>query len=47
MVRAESTSSRHTDDEKFWANIRPAYPEQRPLINLNDAADSPPPLVVE
>jgi selenocysteine lyase/cysteine desulfurase len=47
MVRAESTSSRHTDDEKFWANIRAAYPEQQPLLNLNNAAVSPPPLVVE
>lgn len=31
----------------YWAAVRAAYPEQRPLLNLNNAAVSPPPLVVE
>jgi selenocysteine lyase/cysteine desulfurase len=34
-------------DEAYWAAVRAAYPEQRPLLNLNNAAVSPPPLVVE
>ncbi|RZF23563.1 aminotransferase class V-fold PLP-dependent enzyme [Paraburkholderia sp. UYCP14C] len=30
-----------------WAQVREAYPGQHPLLNLNNAAVSPPPLVVE
>ena len=30
-----------------WERIRAAYPAQRPLLNLNNAAVSPPPLVVQ
>lgn len=33
--------------EDLWERVRAAYPEQRPLLNLNNAAVSPPPLVVE
>ncbi len=35
------------DGEKFWESVRAAYPTQQPLMNLNNAAVSPPPLVVE
>jgi selenocysteine lyase/cysteine desulfurase len=34
-------------DEDYWRAVAAAYPEQRPLLNLNNAAASPPPLVVE
>lgn len=34
-------------DEMFWEGVRAAYPTQQPLMNLNNAAVSPPPLVVE
>jgi selenocysteine lyase/cysteine desulfurase len=34
-------------DQAYWGAVRSAYPEQRPLLNLNNAAVSPPPLVVE
>jgi selenocysteine lyase/cysteine desulfurase len=37
----------HTTDEAFWRAVRASYPEQRPLLNLNNAAVSPPPLRVE
>ncbi|MFM0617491.1 aminotransferase class V-fold PLP-dependent enzyme [Paraburkholderia nemoris] len=30
-----------------WARVRESYPVQHPLLNLNNAAVSPPPLVVE
>ncbi len=40
-------SSSHITDENFWEHIREAYPKQQPLMNLNNAAVSPPPLVVE
>jgi len=40
-------SSSHATDEAFWERIRDAYPRQQPLLNLNNAAVSPPPLVVE
>ncbi|CAM2187517.1 Aminotransferase class V [Paraburkholderia sacchari] len=33
--------------ELDWAQVRASYPRQRPLLNLNNAAVSPPPLVVE
>jgi selenocysteine lyase/cysteine desulfurase len=33
--------------DEYWRAVRCAYPEQRPLLNLNNAAASPPPLVVE
>lgn len=33
--------------DDFWDRVRAAYPEQQPLLNLNNAAVSPPPLVVE
>ena len=34
-------------DDAFWLAVGAAYPEQRPLLNLNNAAVSPPPLLVE
>ena len=39
----------HADasDNAFWARIRAAYPAQAPLLNLNNAAVSPPPLTAE
>ena len=37
----------HVTDEAYWRAVRAAYPEQRPLLNLNNAAVSPPPLRVE
>ncbi|GAA3625412.1 cysteine desulfurase [Lentzea roselyniae] len=37
----------HLGREDFWERVRAAYPEQQPLLNLNNAAVSPPPLVVE
>jgi selenocysteine lyase/cysteine desulfurase len=37
----------HPDGEADWERVRAAYPEQQPLLNLNNAAVSPPPLVVE
>jgi selenocysteine lyase/cysteine desulfurase len=36
----------HTGEEA-WHRIRAAYPHQQPLLNLNNAAVSPPPLVVQ
>ena len=33
--------------EAFWLEVRAAYPRQEPLLNLNNAAVSPPPLEVE
>ncbi|RWN03631.1 MAG: aminotransferase class V-fold PLP-dependent enzyme [Mesorhizobium sp.] len=33
--------------EAFWQEVRAAYPRQEPLLNLNNAAVSPPPLEVE
>ncbi|MER5224978.1 aminotransferase class V-fold PLP-dependent enzyme [Streptomyces flaveus] len=33
--------------DDFWEGIRAAYPEQQSLLNLNNAAVSPPPLVAE
>ena len=35
------------DDEKRWEHVRARYTEQEPLLNLNNAAVSPPPLAVE
>lgn len=35
------------DVEERWERIRACYPVQAPLLNLNNAAVSPPPLVVE
>ncbi len=32
---------------RYWGAVRAGYPEQRPMLNLNNAAVSPPPLVVE
>ncbi|MEM5430387.1 aminotransferase class V-fold PLP-dependent enzyme [Cupriavidus oxalaticus] len=40
-------SSSHAADESLWERVRDAYPRQQPLLNLNNAAVSPPPLVVE
>lgn len=40
-------SSIHATDEAFWERIRDAYPRQQPMLNLNNAAVSPPPHVVE
>jgi selenocysteine lyase/cysteine desulfurase len=33
--------------EDYWERVRAAYPAQEPLLNLNNASVSPPPLVVE
>ena len=33
--------------EAFWLEVRAAYPRQKPLLNLNNAAVRPPPLAVE
>jgi selenocysteine lyase/cysteine desulfurase len=44
MTASISIASGHDVD---WARVRQAYPLQRPLLNLNNAAVSPPPLVVE
>ncbi|MGH8787367.1 MAG: hypothetical protein ACREYA_20080 [Cupriavidus necator] len=35
-------SNAHATDEAFWERIRSAYPTQQPLLNLNNAAVSPP-----
>ncbi len=39
--------ARDATDEAYWRAVGAAYPVQRPLLNLNNAAASPPPLVVE
>jgi selenocysteine lyase/cysteine desulfurase len=39
------TNSLPADD--LWEAVRAAYPRQEPLLNLNNAAVSPPPVVVE
>jgi selenocysteine lyase/cysteine desulfurase len=36
-----------SNDAVDWEHIRAAYPTQQPLLNLNNAAVSPPPLVVQ
>lgn len=33
--------------EESWEQVRARYPDQEPLLNLNNAAVSPPPEVVE
>ena len=38
---------RSATDDAYWRAVGAAYPEQRPLLNLNNAAVSPPPLLVE
>lgn len=40
-------ANRQINDEQFWEGVRAGYPRQQPLMNLNNAAVSPPPLVVE
>jgi hypothetical protein len=35
------------DNEERWEQVRERYPAQEPLLNLNNAAVSPPPRVVE
>ncbi len=42
----ESVQNR-TTAEVDWLHVRESYPAQWPLLNLNNAAVSPPPLVVE
>jgi selenocysteine lyase/cysteine desulfurase len=42
--KRDEMSGNHAPD---WERIRAAYPAQRPLLNLNNAAVSPPPLVVQ
>ncbi|KAA0997747.1 aminotransferase class V-fold PLP-dependent enzyme [Paraburkholderia panacisoli] len=42
-----TTSSSDLSGEQFWEKVRAAYPTQQPLMNLNNAAVSPPPVVVE
>jgi selenocysteine lyase/cysteine desulfurase len=46
-MEMQSITSDQADGEKFWEGVRAAYPTQQPLMNLNNAAVSPPPLVVE
>jgi selenocysteine lyase/cysteine desulfurase len=46
-MEVQSMSDKSVAGEAFWERVRAAYPEQRPLLNLNNAAVSPPPLVVE
>ena len=46
-MNGQVKSSNQLSGENFWERVRAAYPEQRPLMNLNNAAVSPPPLVVE
>jgi selenocysteine lyase/cysteine desulfurase len=41
------TISSNFNGEEDWKRVRSAYPVQEPLLNLNNAAVSPPPLVVE
>lgn len=36
-----------TPDDAFWEGVRSLYPAQEPLLNLNNAAVSPPPLAAE
>lgn len=40
-------SGDEANQEERWERVRAAYPVQEPLLNLNNAAVSPPPLVVE
>lgn len=35
------------DNEAYWEQVRARYPAQEPLLNLNNAAVSPPPRAVE
>jgi len=35
------------DNDARWEQVRARYPAQEPLLNLNNAAVSPPPRVVE
>jgi hypothetical protein len=46
LTRQASLMSAHSGDND-WAAVRAAYPKQLPLLNLNNAAVSPPPLIVE
>ena len=46
-MEVQLMSDKPVAGEAFWERVRAAYPEQRPLLNLNNAAVSPPPLVVE
>ncbi|WP_233805219.1 aminotransferase class V-fold PLP-dependent enzyme [Paraburkholderia sp. HP33-1] len=46
-MNVETSSSSDLSGERFWENVRAAYPMQQPLMNLNNAAVSPPPIVVE
>lgn len=41
------TTDTLTEARVDWDRVRDAYPEQTPLLNLNNAAVSPPPKVVE
>ncbi|VVN67249.1 aminotransferase class V-fold PLP-dependent enzyme [Pseudomonas fluorescens] len=46
-MEVQLMSDKSVAGEAFWERVGAAYPEQRPLLNLNNAAVSPPPLVVE
>lgn len=46
-MEVQLMSDKSVTGEVFWEHVGAAYPEQRPLLNLNNAAVSPPPLVVE
>ncbi|VVE90736.1 aminotransferase class V-fold PLP-dependent enzyme [Pandoraea bronchicola] len=46
-MKQEQEANPSAESEVFWQNVRRQYPEQRPLLNLNNAAVSPTPLPVE
>ncbi|MEX3934468.1 aminotransferase class V-fold PLP-dependent enzyme [Paraburkholderia phymatum] len=46
-MNAAPTPGIQLSGEAYWERVRAAYPRQQPLMNLNNAAVSPPPLVVE
>lgn len=46
-VAAGTTAGFDSASEDGWRRVRRGYPRQQPMLNLNNAAVSPPPLVVE
>lgn len=46
-MKEQPVSDLPVEGEGPWEQVRAAYPKQQPLLNLNNAAVSPPPLVVE
>lgn len=39
-MKMQPISAERATDEAFWEGVRAAYPQQRPLMNLNNAAVS-------